>query len=252
VPNYIKIKRNNIFNSNQKSNDVYPGNKSANIYNIEKSNEQLLHLKKRNYIEKDNKYFVENKLYKDNAYNIISKKIYRTKSDVESCRNYETDLHLTTDKSNKIIFSIFNNAYYPKNNYDFEIFDFKTENKNNIQKYELKENFKNNAEEKNANVKILKELKELNIRLKDRLDKIEEDQKNKQKDINYLLKKMKNLNNHENKENNKVNNEEILKVKKKSKRAKVKPLGLYHRLAGGYNVQNFNVNRNMIIKNKDD
>lgn len=63
----------------------------------------------------------------------------------------------------------------------------------------------------------MKELKELNIRLKDRLDKIEEDQKNKQKDINYLLKKMKNLNNHENKENNKVNNEEILKVKRKVK-----------------------------------
>ena len=97
----------------------------------------------------------------------------------------------------------------------------------------------------------MKKLKEMNNQLQNRLDKIEKDQKNKQKDINYLMKI---LNNNNNKENNKDMNLEINKknIKKKSKRKKVKPLGLYHRLAGGYQAQNFNVNSNMIIKNKDE
>ena len=98
----------------------------------------------------------------------------------------------------------------------------------------------------------MKKLKEINNQLQNRLDKIEQDQKNKQKDINYLMKILNN-----NKENNKEMNLEINKnnkknIKKKSKRKKVKPLGLYHRLAGGYQAQNFNVNSNMIIKNKDE
>jgi len=100
----------------------------------------------------------------------------------------------------------------------------------------------------------MNQLKELNNKLKNRLDKIEEEQKNKQKDIDYLLKRINNLNNsgNNNNENNKeVDKAQLKNIKKKSKKMKVKPLGLYHRLAGGYKVDNFNVNRNMIIKNKD-
>ena len=46
----------------------------------------------------------------------------------------------------------------------------------------------------------MNKLKELNNKLKNRLDKIEEEQKNKQKDIDYLLKRINNLNNNDKKE----------------------------------------------------
>ena len=192
IPNYNKYK---INNSTRHLN--YSEHKTFDNNSINKIN-------KRYYIEQDNKYLVENRLYKDNSLNVILKKIYKEKNESEICKNLETDLHAMNENKNKIIFSIYNKANYPKNNYNYEIFDFKT------------------------------------------------DQKNKQKDINYLMKILNN-----NKENNKDMNLEINKnnkknIKKKSKKKKVKPLGLYHRLAGGYQAQNFNVNSNMIIKNKDE
>jgi len=108
----------------------------------------------------------------------------------EICKNLETDLHAMNENKNKIIFSIYNKANYPKNDYNYEIFDFKTEKNNNIKE-----------EEKSINIDIMKKLKEMNNQLQNRLDKIEQDQKNKQKDINYLMKILNNNNN--NKENNK-------------------------------------------------
>ena len=127
------------------------------------------------------KYLIENRLYKDYSYNIISKKIYKDKNNLKSCRNLDTGLHLKKEKHDKIIFSIFNNAYYPKNNYDLEIFDFKIENTNDST---TKNNNQNNGEEKNnINRDIMNQLKELRNKLKYRLDKIEKEQKNKQKDI---------------------------------------------------------------------
>ena len=242
IPNYNKNKINNSTRHlNYSEHKTFDNNSiRSNFYNINK-------LKKRYYIEKDDKYLVENRLYKDNSLNVILKKIYKERNDSESCKNLETDLHMVNENKNKIIFSIFNKADYPKNNYNYEIFDFKTEKKNNIKE-----------EEKSINIDIMKKLKEMNNKLQNRLDKIEEAQKNKQKDINYLMKK---LNSNNNKENNKENNQDMnleidknnmKNIKKKSKKKKIKPLGLYHRLAGGYQSQNFNVNRNMIMKNKDD
>ena len=210
-----------------------------------------------NYSNINNKYLIENRLYRDNSYNIILKKIYTKKNNLQGCRNLHTDFHMKKDRHDEIIFSIFNNAYYPKNNYNLEIFDFKNEKRNNStsQNYKI-DNNNNNEEEEEKNNKInkdiVKQLKELGNQLINRLDKIEEEQKNKQKEINYLLKKANNKN--KIKENNKEKIKENLKInnkkknKKKDKKIKVKTLGLYHRLAGGYDVQNYNVNRNMIIK----
>ena len=233
IPNYNKYK---INNSTRHLN--YSEHKTFDNNSINKINK----INKRYYIEQDNKYLIENKLYKDNSLNVILKKIYKEKNESEICKNLETDLHAMNENKNKIIFSIYNKANYPKNNYNYEIFDFKTEKNNNIKE-----------EEKSTNTDIMKKLKEMNNQLQNRLDKIEQDQKNKQKDINYLMKIL----NNNNKENDKEMNLEINKnnkknIKKKSKRKKVKPLGLYHRLAGGYQAQNFNVNSNMIIKNKDE
>ncbi len=246
IPNYNKYR---INNSTRHLNESEHKTFDDNINNFSHFNGNM---KQNNYIEQEDKYLIENKLYKDKSLNIILRKIYKDRNGIESCRNLETDLHAINEKNNKIIFSIFNKADYPKNNYNFEIFDFKTKQKNKISNKDFSVN---KEEEKSINIDIMKKLKEMNTKLKNRLDKIEEEQKNKQKDINYLMKKLNNFNN--NKENTKENNLENNKIKlnnikKKSKRKKVKPLGLYHRLAGGYQSQNFNVNRNMIIKNKDD
>lgn len=256
IPNYnkniINHSRKHLYNLEHKTNDDYSTDISSNIYNIKNSEKIISNLSRNNNVNKENKYFVKNKLYKDESYNIVLKKIYTKKNNSKSCRNLETELRVKKDKHDKIIFSIFNNINYPKNNYDLEIFDFKTEiNKNsNLQNNKIKNS--NKEEERNyINIDIMNQLKEFNTKLKNRLDKFEEEQKNNQKNINYLLKKA----NHSNKsqENNEEKSKENLKDnKKKNENIKVKPLGLYHRLAGGYNAQNFNVNRNMIIKDSTD
>ena len=258
IPNYknyiIIHSRKHLYNLEHKTNDDYSTDISSNIYNIKNSDKIISNLNRNNYVSKENKnrYFVKNQLYKDKSYNIVLKKIYTKKNNSKSCRNLDTELNLKKEKHDKIVFSIFNNINYPKNNYDLEIFDFKTENSNN---FTSKNNITNNNKEdkkNNINIDIMNQLKELNTKLKNRLDEFEEKQKNNQKNINYLLKKA----NHSNKsqENNKENNEDKSKdnlknnIKNKKENVKIKPLGLYHRLAGGYNAQNFNVNRNMIIK----
>jgi len=256
--NIINHSRKHLFNLEHKTNDDYSPDISNNIYNIKNSDKIISNLNRNNYVSKENKnrYFVKNQLYKDKSYNIVLKKIYTKKNNSQSCRNLDTDLNLKKKKHDKIVFSIFNNINYPKNNYDLEIFDFKTENSNNFTSQTNKINNNNEEKKNNINIDIMNQLKELNTKLKNRLDEFEEKQKNNQKNINYLLKKA----NHSNKsqENNKENNEDKSKdnlknnIKNKKENVKTKPLGLYHRLAGGYNAQNFNVNRNMIIKDNKD
>lgn len=256
IPNYnknfINNSRKHLYNLEHKTNDDCSTDISSNIYNIKNSEKIISNLNRNNNVNKENKYFVKNKLYKDKSYNIVLKKIYTQKNiNSKSCRNLETDLSVKKNKHDKIIFSIFNNVYYPKNNYDLEIFDFKTENSDNFtsQKISNKEEEKNNV---NINIDIMNQLKELNTKLKNRLDKFEEEQKNNQKNINYLLKKANKSNKSQESNNGEKNKDNIKNNQKKNENIKVKPLGLYHRLAGGYNAQNFNVNRNMIIKDSTD
>ena len=67
--------------------------------------------------------------------------------------------------------------------------------------------------------------------------KEDEDEENEEEKENQSKEK-----NHE--ENNNINNNnDVISIKKK------KPLGLYHRLCGGYNSRNYNVNKNMSIRN---
>ena len=257
IPNYknniINHSRKHLYNLEHKTNDDYSTDISSNIYNIKNSDKIISNLNRNNYVSKENKnrYFVKNQLYKDKSYNIVLKKIYTKKNNSQSCRNLDTDINLKKNKHDKIVFSIFNNINYPKNNYDLEIFDFKTENSNNFtsQKISNKEEEKNNV---NINIDIMNQLKELNTKLKNRLDKFEEEQKNNQKNINYLLKKANKSNKSQESNNGEKNKDNIKNNQKKNENIKVKPLGLYHRLAGGYNAQNFNVNRNMIIKDSTD
>ena len=240
VPNYK--------NSNTKTHRKNSSNMEFSKNDENSTVTKFINLKK-NHLDK---YLIENELYKDNSNNIILRKIYTSKKlfENQSTKNSKKKLKIKKNKSNKIIFSIFNSDNYPKNNYDYEIFDFKTENKNN----DL--NKKDNGvdiENKNINEDndIIDQLKELNNKLNQRLDKIEEEEKNNQKDIIYLLQKN---NSSKNSKASKFSNKKMIKKDKKeeNKKVKVKPLGLYHRLAGGYNAQSFNVNRNMIMKNKED
>jgi len=116
-----------------------------------------------------------------------------------------------------------------------------------VRKEKKKNNLKNQEEQKNkykkSNIESYQDKKEKNKKKKD--NQKEDDDKKKDDEGKEDEK--------EKKQKKESNNIKENKSKEENNKIKLqKPLGLYHRLCGGYNTRKYNVNRNMLYRNLED